>query len=78
MDWKDILLHTIAALVGTLMLSWLGVPWNVILVTNTLFWPLREARQHWPDPDEVFTHPQSLLEWLAPVLTGFIIYWILT
>lgn len=44
------------------------------IVVNTVFWPLREVIQHWPDWREVFTRKQPFLEWVCPVAFGFIIY----
>lgn len=65
MNLRDIALHVAGA--AALML----LP---PIIVNTLFWPSREAWQHWPRPWEIFTRPQPLAEWVVPVLTGFIIF----
>ena len=65
MNYRDIALHVAGA--AALML----VP---PVIVNTVFWPAREAIQHWPRPWEIFTRPQSLAEWLAPVVAGLLIY----
>ena len=52
-------------------------PWT-IAGYNTVYWFRREWRQK---PDlrwRVFTHPQSLKEWLGPTLAGWIAVGMLT
>ena len=73
MDWMDIILHIIIAV---LFITLGGITGYFILsvILNTLFWPIREAWQHHPNCKEIITHPQSLLEWVAPVVFGFIQY----
>lgn len=65
LDWPDIALHI--AVAAALML----LP---PIFVNTVFWPARELLQHRPDYHEIITRPQPLLEWLCPVITGFIIW----
>jgi hypothetical protein len=73
MDWPDIAIHTGIAIVGMAILLLLGVSMWAALALNTAIWPVREAWQHRPDYREIITHPQSLLEWACPVVSGFII-----
>lgn len=65
MNLRDIALHVAGA--AALML----LP---PVIVNAVFWPMREAIQHWPRPWEIFTRPQPLAEWVCPVAFGFLIY----
>lgn len=77
LDWIDIAIHVGLAVVGMALLHLVGVPAFFLLVFNALFWPARELYQHRPDYLEIITHPQSLLEWLAPTLAGLAVFGVL-
>lgn len=77
MDWIDIGIHAgIAAayvVIPPFLLSrayaLLYVP---LLAFGVVFWPFREVIQHWPDPLEIVTQIQSLLEWIIPSVIVFL------
>lgn len=68
MDWNDIVLHAMAsvAFVGLIGL-WKPTP---ALIINTTFWPAREVIQHNGIPNSL----QSNLEWIVPVLLGWLVW----
>lgn len=84
-DWDDVFIHVAITLLLWPLLyyghalwgQFPAIPSDWLLLFNTAIWPIREALQHKPDYKEIITHPQSLLEWVAPVLTGAFLYWIL-
>lgn len=78
LDWIDIAIHVGLAITGMALLHLAGVPWLAVIAINTVFWPAREAWQHRPDYREIITHPQSLLEWVCPVLMGLPVLAVLT
>lgn len=71
MDLADILLHAMIAVTGVGLLGLFKL--RIAVLFNTFFWPIREIIQHYPDVEEVITHPQSLLEWVVPVALGLLI-----
>ena len=68
MDWFDIILHGVIALAATLLVGY----WNrwIAVTLNTIIWPAREIMQH----GYFSTSPQSTLEWVVPVLAGFLVF----
>lgn len=73
-DWLDIGLHVAAQLLITLLGHYaLGISLFALCLASIIFWLGREIWQHWPDWKEVFTRPQPLLEWLAPVAVGIVV-----
>ena len=85
LDWIDIAIHEGLAIAGIAVLHLFGVPLWLLCGFNTVFWPVREFWQK-VSPNQghlrlgeathaIFTRPQPLLEWVAPVLTGVALYW---
>ena len=77
MDWTDILIH---GLIAFGLIGFFGPAIRVsfpLVIINTIFWPTRELYQHYPDIIEIFSHPQSLLEWTVPLIVGWTSYKIL-
>lgn len=70
MDWKDIAIHAGAAGFATGLIIAAGVPHWIAIGLNALFWFGREWLQK-PNHGRVWSHPQSLMEWLAPAFSGF-------
>lgn len=77
MDILDILLHILVAEVVILSVYWLTRNWLqhvpimfYLLIINLFVWPIREIVQHWPDITHFILSPQSILEWVLPVLAG--------
>jgi hypothetical protein len=83
MDWFDIILHCVVAVIfvtsSPLILGRYYIQcFSYLLFLGLSFWPIRELIQHWNSPADIFLHSQSLLEWLIPVIItclgmGFVI-----
>ena len=68
-EWKDIALHSGGGLLLAALLCLTFGPDRAAPI-NCAFWLGWEAGQK-PDRLRIFTHPQSLLEWLCPWAAGF-------
>jgi hypothetical protein len=69
LDWADILLHCIGAMMIVAVALFFAAPWLSLL---NIGWFVRELWQHRPDWHEPFVQRQSLLEWAAPSAIGMI------
>lgn len=86
--WQDFAtidnsLHILSAIVGIILLVLIGLPSLYVIILNTIFWPAREIWQRWVDDKnpKIFSNPpwsrKKHLEWISPVISGFIVYAIL-
>jgi len=68
MDWTDIALHALGAIVFVGLIG-LWYPKTALLV-NTVFWPAREIVQHSGIPNSL----QSTFEYIVPLLLGWLVF----
>lgn len=71
--WGDVAIHAGVALAALVVWHYLGLNPFLGFAINTVAWPIREMGQHRPNYAEIFTHPQSLMEWVAPVWVGLVV-----
>jgi hypothetical protein len=73
LDLEDMVVHGVVAIVTTPVLMYLGSTPREAVAMQGAFWLCREMAQHWPSPQQAFSHPQSLFEWVVPLVCAMAI-----